>query len=116
MANAYRWYVPVASEVVETAMQYMYGALNTGCARTHRPAALSYCAIGSPSLLVSQGPPKPDQSEFPAVGPCTRAPVALSNTAKSRFTHCTNCVVPAAPFVSGGAQQSEKLPRPTPTP
>src|SRR5215475_13136132 len=64
--------------------------------------------MGSPLLLVSQGPPKPLHNVFPAVGPATRLPVALSNTAKSRFTHCTNCVAPATPFVSGGAQQSAK--------
>src|SRR5215467_4521214 len=73
--------------------------------------------MGSPLLFVSQGPPKPLHSVFPAVGPAVRFPVALSNTAKSRFTHCTNCVDPAAPLVSGGAQQFEKVPViPTPTP
>src|SRR5215831_18547620 len=73
--------------------------------------------MGSPLLLVSQGPPKPLHNVFPAVGPATRLPVALSNTAKLSFTHCTNCVAPAAPFVSGGAQQFAKplvIPQPTP--
>src|SRR5215472_6807761 len=73
--------------------------------------------MGSPLLFVSQGPPKPLHRVFPAVGPATRRPVVLSNTAKSEFTHCTNCVAPAAPFVSGGAQQFAKplvIPHPTP--
>src|SRR5215472_19003856 len=64
--------------------------------------------IGSPSLLISQAPPKPAHSVLPSVGPATRAPVVLSNTAKERFTHCTYWVKPAAPLVSGGAQHGEK--------
>src|SRR5258708_22607747 len=58
--------------------------------------------MGSPSLLVSQLPPNPAHSELPSNGPATMAPVALSNTAYSRLTHCTYCVSPTAPLVSGG--------------
>src|SRR5215472_1143974 len=64
--------------------------------------------IGSPSLLISQAPPKPAHRVLPSVGPATRAPVVLSNTAKERFTHCTYWVKPTAPLVSGGAQHGEK--------
>jgi hypothetical protein len=36
--------------------------------------------------------PMPDHSELPDFGkPAAMAPVDLSKTAKSRFTHCTNC-------------------------
>src|SRR5262245_35850528 len=71
--------------------------------------------IGSPSLLISQPPPKPAHSVLPSVGPAKRAPVVLLNTAKERFTHCTDWVKPAAPLVSGGAQHGEK-PRGVPCP
>src|SRR5215471_3508749 len=74
--------------------------------------------IGSPSLLVSQPPPKPAHSVLPSVGPATRAPVVLSNTAKERFTHCTYWVRPTAPLVSGGAQHGENpggVPSPMPS-
>jgi hypothetical protein len=53
---------------------------------------------------------------LPATGPYTSAPLALSNTAKLALTHCTYCVAPTAPVVSGGAYWSRKLPRPTPMP
>src|SRR5438552_1601088 len=73
--------------------------------------------MGSPSLLVWQPPPKPDQSELPAVGPATSAPVDLLNTAKDSFTHWTYCVAPTAPLVSGGAElivnPSEAFPKPS---
>src|SRR5215813_4730328 len=72
--------------------------------------------MGSPSLLVWQPPPKPAQSAFPAVGPATRAPVALSKTAKEEFTHCTYWVAPIAPLVSGGAEFTVKPGKPEPTP
>src|SRR5574337_657320 len=72
--------------------------------------------MGSPSLLVSQGPPKPAHSVLPLTGPKRTLPVPLSNTANDRFTHCTYWVAPGAPLLSGGAQQSLKLPNPTPTP
>src|ERR1700733_12489548 len=59
--------------------------------------------MGSPSLLVWQPPPKPDHMVLPAVGPAMRAPVVLLKTAKEVFTHCTYCVAPTVPSVSGGA-------------
>src|ERR1700722_3550418 len=58
----------------------------------------------SPSLWVSQVPPKPFQNAFPGVGPITTAPVALSNTSNVTFTHSTNWEAPPAPFVSGGTK------------
>src|SRR5579864_6075280 len=59
--------------------------------------------MGSPSLLVWHPPPKPDHSVFPAVGPAIKAPVDLLKTAKEVLTHCTYCVAPTVPSVSGGA-------------
>src|SRR5258706_8908446 len=58
--------------------------------------------MGSPSLLSSQPPPNPAHRELPSNGPATIAPLVLSNTANSRLTHCTYCVSPTAPLVSGG--------------
>src|SRR4051794_40640277 len=81
-----------------------------------RLAALSYCTIGSPSLLVWQPPPKPAQSVLPVIGPASLAPVALSNTANDSFTHCTYCVAPTAPLVSGGAASGANPRSPAPTP
>src|SRR5205814_6186459 len=75
-----------------------------GCASTQRRAILSYWAIGSPLLEVSQGPPKPAHKVFPALGPYTKAPLALSKMANSTLTHWTYWVAPAAPLVSGGVQ------------
>src|SRR5215475_3211518 len=73
--------------------------------------------IGSPSLLISQPPPKPAHRVLPSVGAATSAPVVLLNTAKERFTHCTYWVKPAAPLVSGCAQHGEKTRRvPCPMP
>src|SRR5262249_41770959 len=72
--------------------------------------------MGSPSLLASQGPPKPCQSVLPAAGPKSTAPVALSKTANDVLTHCTYCVAPTAPLVSGGALVTLNPGRPTPTP
>src|SRR5713226_7226524 len=87
---------------------------------TQRLAALSYCAMGSPSLVNSQGTPKPVHSVLPAAGPYTAVPVLLSNTANEVLTHCTNWVAPTAPFVSGGAALTVKAPwgptKPLPTP
>ena len=85
------------------ATQYMKGELYTGCAITQRPAALSNCAMMSPLLCVSHGPPNPDQKLLPAAGPKSRWPVALSYTAYLTFTHWTYWVAPAEPLVSGGA-------------
>src|SRR6267154_160172 len=59
--------------------------------------------MGSPSLLVWQPPPNPDQSVLPAVGPAIRAPLDLLKMANEVFTHCTYCVAPTVPLVSGGA-------------
>src|SRR5215475_4019459 len=85
-----------------------------------RFAALSYLAMGSPSLAVSQGPPKPFQSVFPATGPSTTLPVVLLKTAKDSFTHWTTCEAPTAALVSGGALLTENAPfgptNPWPTP
>src|SRR5215471_7155699 len=73
--------------------------------------------MGSPSLLVWHPPPKPDHSVFPAVGPEINAPVDLLKIANEVFTHCTYCVAPTVPSVSGGAPVTEKpycaLPRPS---
>src|SRR5260370_146890 len=73
--------------------------------------------MGSPLLCVSQPPPKPFQSIFPAKGPVVNEPVALSNTAKDVFTHWTYLVRPTAPLVSGGAPVTLKVycrsPRPS---
>src|SRR5450631_3661992 len=59
--------------------------------------------MGSPSLLVWQPPPNPDQRVLPAVGPAIRAPVDLLKMANELLTHCTYCVAPTVPLVSGGA-------------
>src|SRR5579859_7258477 len=69
--------------------------------------------MGSPKFCVRQtslGLPglKLAQSVFPAAGPETRLPFVLSKMANERFTHCTYCVAPTAPSVSGGAQHTEK--------
>src|SRR5262245_58828101 len=72
--------------------------------------------MGSPSLSLSQRPPKPCQRVFPLAGPSTSAPVVLLNTAKEVLTHCTYWVDPTAPTVSGGALLGLKPARPTPTP
>src|SRR5207237_1276319 len=81
-------------------------------------ANLSYCAIGSPSLLIAQGwlLPSAWKSWLPATGPLIRAPVDLSKTAKDSFTHWTYCVMPTAPFVSGGAASTTKPLSPLPRP
>src|ERR687884_374207 len=44
-----------------------------------------------------------------------RAPVVLSYTANASLTHCTYCVAPIAPFVSGGAAWGVNPP-PLPSP
>src|SRR6266566_839250 len=91
----------------------MYGSVETeNCVRIHRPAALSYCTIGSPSLFVSQPPPKPAQTALPAFGkPAAIAPVDLLNTAKAVLTHWTYWVAPTVPLVSGGAQHPADAPQ-----
>src|ERR1700682_728360 len=66
--------------------------------------------MGSPLLLLSQPPPNPCHSALPTVGPSTTAPVVLLNTANEVLTHCTYWVRPTAPFVSGGAEVTEKVP------
>ena len=75
-----------------------------------RSACLSYATIGSPSLLDSQPPPKPDQSVFNGTGPKTTAPVVLLKTANSEFTACRYWVAPTAPIVSGGAELTVNVP------
>src|ERR1022692_4942726 len=57
----------------------------------------------SPSLLVWHPPPNPDHKVLPAVGPAINAPVDLLKMANEVFTHCTYCVAPMDPSVSGGA-------------
>ena len=85
-------------------MHCKYGVVETeNWLITQRFASLSYCTMGSPSLLVSQSPPNPDHTVLPSTGPRIMAPVALSNTANDAFTHCTYWVAPTAPLVSGGA-------------
>ena len=77
--------------------------------RIQRFAILSYSTIGSPSLFASHPPPNPAQTALPAFGkPGRIAPVALSKTARSTFTHWTYCVAPTAPTVSGGAYRGVK--------
>src|SRR5262245_12051018 len=83
---------------------------------TQRLAALSYWTIGSPSLLVSHFPPKPNHNVLPAAGPYRMLPVALSNTANDSLTHWTYCVAPTMPFVSGGAALTVKPGKSLPTP
>src|SRR5512147_2130313 len=84
-----------------------------------RFASWSYWTIGSPSLFVEQSPPNPDQIVLPAAGPYSTLPVVLSKTANDRLTHCTYCVRPASPTVSGGATLTLYgncgLPSPTPS-
>src|SRR5258705_3763759 len=53
---------------------------------------------------------------LPVVGPATSAPVVLLKMANDWFTHCTYCVAPTAPLVSGGALVTEKLYCPAPKP
>src|SRR6266851_646758 len=72
--------------------------------------------MGSPSLLVWQPPPNPDQIVFPAVGPEIRAPLDLLKMANEVFTHCTYCVAPTVPLVSGGAPVTENPYCPAPRP
>src|SRR5437879_6767536 len=54
---------------------------------------------------------------LPAVGPEIRAPVLLLKIANEVLTHCTYCVAPTVPLVSGGAPVTLKpywpLPRPS---
>src|SRR5262249_4569295 len=113
---------PVASEVVDTATHWRNGValVTANCVITQRSAALSYTTAGSPSLSTSQGPPNPAHSVLPGAGPKTGAPVFLLNTAKDSLTHSTNCVAPAEPLVSGGAELTAKVPcgptNPTPKP
>src|SRR3974390_2433904 len=73
-------------------------------------------AMGSPSFLDSQLPPKPDHSEFPWAGPKMSLPVDLSNTAKDVLTHWTYCVRPTAPLVSGGMKEMLNPYCPAPSP
>src|SRR5438552_17267547 len=60
--------------------------------------------MGSRLLWVSQSPPKPGQRDLTATGPARRPPVVLSKTAKATLTAWTNCPLPTAPTVSGGAK------------
>src|SRR4051794_26155526 len=50
------------------------------------------------------------------MGPSIRAPVVLSKMAKDSLTHWTYWVAPTTPFVSGGAESTEKLGKPLPRP
>src|ERR1700745_74157 len=72
--------------------------------------------MGTPLLLVWQPPPNPDHSALPAVGPATSAPVVLLKIANDVFTHCTYCVGPTVPLVSGGALVTVKPYCPWPRP
>src|SRR3954454_11348350 len=98
-------------------MHCRYGVVLTeNWLKTQRCAVLSYKTTGSPSLFVWQPPPKPDQSVFPAVGPEISAPLLLLNIANDVFTHCTYCVAPTVPLVSGGAPGTLYPYRPGPRP
>src|SRR5206468_11317479 len=85
--------------------------------KAQRLASLSYSTTGSPSLFAWHSPPNPDHMVLPAVGPEIRAPVLLLKIANDVFTHCTYCVAPTVPLVSGGAPVTLKpycpLPRPS---
>ena len=75
---------------------------------------------GRPARRTSQGtgvpgPPKPCHKNFPLIGPSRRLPF-LSNMANDVLTHCTNCVFPTAPLVSGGAFSIWKLGKLLPSP
>src|SRR5258708_23989188 len=72
--------------------------------------------MGSPSLLVWQPPPNPDQIVLPALGPEIRAPLDLLKMANEVLTHCTYCVAPTVPSVSGGAPVTLKPYWPLPSP
>src|SRR5437016_14494142 len=84
-----------------------------------RSASLSYTIVPSPSSLVWQPPPKPLQSVFVGTGPYTGVPDLLK-TAKLWLTISTKWFGPTAPFGSGGADVTVKLPfgplKPWPTP
>src|SRR5260370_19329322 len=53
---------------------------------------------------------------LPAVGPEISAPVLLLKIANEVFTHCTYCVAPTVPLVSGGAPVTLKPYWPLPSP
>src|SRR5882724_1857046 len=118
MTKEYRFQVPVASELVETAMHCIKGGTSgtVNWVNTHRLASLSYWTMGSPSLRFSQSPPKPCQRVLPANGPAIRCPSTLLSTTNDRLTHCTNCVAPTAPLVSGGTVGGIKPKTPWPSP
>src|ERR1700730_8784348 len=98
-------------------MHCRYGVVDTeNWLKIQRCASLSYNTIGSPSLFVWHPPPNPDHIVFPAVGPAIKAPVDLLNTANEVFTHCTYCVAPTVPSVSGGALVTLKPYCPLPSP
>src|SRR5438309_1010563 len=97
------------------------GDEKTACSSTQRFASLSYCAMTSPSLLVSQGAPKPVHKVLPIAGPYRAVNGAvLLNTANEVFTNWTYCDAPAAPLVSGGITPTVNVPpgpeKPVPTP
>src|SRR5262249_39745031 len=108
--NSYRFSLPVASSLCDTATQYENVCpgcdsppLTANCDSTQRLCGLSNCTIGSPSLNCSQSPPNPAKSTLPSLGCPIIAPVVLSNTASAVFTPSTYCVGPTAAFVSGGS-------------
>ena len=108
--NAYRFQVPVASLVVETATHSRYGVVVTeNCWTTQRCDKVSNRIVPSPSLLVWQPPPKPDHSVLVFAGAMSTPPV-LEYTAIWLLTSSVYWVGPAAPSLSGGADPLTPVP------
>src|SRR5437870_7315520 len=87
------------------------------CENTQRLASRSKVTVGSPLLSAAHSPLpplKPCHSVLPSAGPMITAPFDLLKIVKAEFTHCTYCVVPAAPLVSGGAPEMTKPGNPLP--
>src|ERR1700680_866774 len=80
------------------------------CWRNQRCAIGSHRTVPSPSLCVSQSPLKPDHSVLVFRAACTTPPDLLK-TSYCVLTSSTNCVVPAAPWLSGGAGPLAPIPR-----
>src|SRR3984893_1706419 len=90
---------------------YMLSVVSiVNCWMNQRCAIESHRTVPSPSLCVSQSPPKPDHSVLVFRAACTTPPDLLK-TSYSVLTSSTNCVVPAAPSLSGGADPLAPIPR-----
>src|SRR3954467_1255288 len=91
-------------------MHSPYGLAAVNWLTSQRSARESYSTMGSPSLRVWQGPPKPDHMVLPLVGPYTETPL-LFQICSDRLTNCTKWLGPTSPLVSGGYTPL-RLPRP----